>query len=29
MDYDATGALVPQFMPAATRHVLGQVRVDF
>jgi iron complex outermembrane receptor protein len=29
MDYDAAGNLVPQFMPAATRAVLGQVRVDF
>ena len=29
MDYDAAGNLVPQFTPAATRAVLGQVRVDF
>jgi outer membrane receptor protein involved in Fe transport len=29
MDYDAAGNLVPQFVPAATRAVLGQVRVDF
>ncbi|MGH7741346.1 MAG: hypothetical protein ACRENS_04920, partial [Candidatus Eiseniibacteriota bacterium] len=29
MDYDASGNLVPQFMPAATRGVLGQVRLDF
>jgi iron complex outermembrane recepter protein len=29
MDYDATGNLVPQFIPAATRGVLVQARVDF
>jgi iron complex outermembrane receptor protein len=29
MDYDASGNLVPQFMPAATRAVTGQVRLDF
>jgi iron complex outermembrane receptor protein len=29
MDYDASGNLVPQFMPAATRTVTGQVRLDF
>lgn len=29
MDYDASGALVPQFIPAATRNLLGQVRVVF
>ena len=29
MDYDAAGNLVPQFVPAATRAVLGQVRMDF
>ena len=29
MDYDALGNLVPQFVPAATRNVLGQVRVGF
>ena len=29
MDYDASGSLVPQFMPAATRGVSGQVRLDF
>ena len=29
MDYDASGALVPQFIPAAERSVLLQVRIDF
>jgi len=29
MDYDASGALVPQLIPAATRNVLAQVRVWF
>lgn len=29
MDYDASGNLVPQFMPAATRGASGQVRLDF
>ena len=29
MDFDATGALVPHFIPAATRNVLAQIRVDF
>jgi len=29
MDYDAAGNLVPQFIPAATRNVLAQVRVDY
>ena len=29
MDYDAGGNLVPQFMPAATRQVLGELRVEF
>jgi outer membrane receptor protein involved in Fe transport len=29
MDYDAAGALVPQFMPAATRNALVEVRVGF
>jgi hypothetical protein len=29
MDYDATGALVPQFMPAATRHWIAEVRSTF
>jgi hypothetical protein len=29
MDYDAAGAYVPQFMPAAKRNVLGEVRVEF
>jgi iron complex outermembrane receptor protein len=29
MDYDASGNLVPQFMPAATRGFTGQVRLDF
>ncbi|MBI1798648.1 MAG: TonB-dependent receptor [Candidatus Eisenbacteria bacterium] len=29
MDYDAAGNLVPQFVPAATRGVTGQLRVDF
>jgi hypothetical protein len=29
MDYDAGGNLVPHFIPAATRGVFGQVRVEF
>ena len=29
MDYDAGGSLVPHFIPAATRHVLGELRVEF
>jgi iron complex outermembrane receptor protein len=29
MDYDAVGNLVPQFVPAATRNVLGELRVTF
>jgi hypothetical protein len=29
MDYDSAGNLVPQFMPAATRNLLGEVRVTF
>ena len=29
MDYDASGNLVPQFMPAATRAITGQLRFDF
>jgi iron complex outermembrane receptor protein len=29
MDYDAAGSLVPHFIPAATRGVFGQVRVEF
>jgi iron complex outermembrane receptor protein len=29
MDYDATGNLVPQFVPAATRSVLGELRLSF
>jgi len=29
MDYDAGGSLVPHFIPAATRHVLGEIRVEF
>ena len=29
MDYDAGGNLVPQFVPAATRNVLGELRVTF
>ncbi len=29
MDYDAAGNLVPMFVPAATRAVTGQVRIDF
>jgi iron complex outermembrane receptor protein len=29
MDYDAAGALVPHFVPAATRHWIAQVRMDF
>ncbi len=29
MDYDALGNLVPQFIPAATRHWLGELRVEF
>jgi iron complex outermembrane receptor protein len=29
MDYDASGALVPHYIPAATRNVLGQVRIDW
>jgi len=28
-DYDASGALVPHFIPAATRNFIAQVRVDF
>jgi iron complex outermembrane receptor protein len=29
MDYDAGGTLVPHFIPAATRGVMGQVRIEF
>jgi hypothetical protein len=29
MDYDAGGNLVPQFIPAATRHWLGELRFEF
>ncbi|HYM82164.1 MAG TPA: TonB-dependent receptor [Candidatus Limnocylindria bacterium] len=29
MDFDAGGNLVPHFIPAAKRHVLGQIRVEF
>jgi hypothetical protein len=29
MDYDSLGNLVPQFIPAATRNVLAQVRVEY
>jgi Na+/proline symporter/outer membrane receptor for Fe3+-dicitrate len=29
MDYDAGGNLVPHFIPAATRQVLGELRVEF
>jgi outer membrane receptor protein involved in Fe transport len=29
MDYDAQGNLVPQFIPAATRHWLGELRLEF
>ena len=29
MDYDAAGNLVPQFVPAATRNLLIEARVDF
>jgi len=29
MDYDAGGNLAPQFIPAATRNLLAQVRVEF
>jgi hypothetical protein len=29
MDYDSAGNLVPQFIPAATRNVLAQVRFDY
>lgn len=29
LDFDASGNLVPHLIPAATRSVLGQVRVDF
>ena len=29
MDYDAGGNLVPQFIPAATRHWLGELRLGF
>jgi iron complex outermembrane receptor protein len=29
MDYDAGGNLVPQFMPAATRHWLGELKLHF
>ena len=29
MDYDALGALVPHFIPAATRSFLGEVRIEF
>ena len=29
MDYDAGGNLVPQFVPAATRHWLGELRLTF
>lgn len=29
MDFDAGGNLVPHFVPAATRGITGQVRVDF
>jgi hypothetical protein len=29
MDYDATGALVPFLIPAATRNALAELRVDF
>ena len=29
MDYDATGTLVPHYIPAATRNVLAQVRIDW
>ncbi len=29
MDYDVVGALVPHFIPAATRGVYGQLRVGF
>ncbi len=29
MDYDAAGNLAPQFIPAATRNALAEVRVEF
>ena len=29
MDYDAGGNLVPQFIPAATRHWLGELKIGF
>ncbi len=29
MDYDAFGNLVPHFIPAAKRHVLGELRVEW
>jgi iron complex outermembrane recepter protein len=29
MDYDAGGELVPHFVPAATRSVLGEVRIEW
>ena len=29
MDYDSGGNLVPQFIPAATRHWLGELRLEF
>jgi len=29
MDYDATGAYVPHFVPAATRNLLAELRVGF
>ena len=29
MDYDSAGSLVPQFIPAATRQILGELRVEF
>jgi len=29
MDYDAAGNLVPQFVPAAKRHLLFEARMDF
>lgn len=28
MDYDASGNLAPRFIPAAERHVLGEVRIE-
>jgi hypothetical protein len=29
MDFDAAGNYTPHFIPAATRNVLGQMRVEF